>query len=79
MDGFNEIFKGTISCLINDGMKHSCDIADKLGCKSVVTESICGYFKDLDYIKAIMTNRGRGVIICGITAQGQRYFENKLL
>ncbi|MDD5432976.1 MAG: toll/interleukin-1 receptor domain-containing protein [Candidatus Omnitrophica bacterium] len=76
---FDAILKGTISCIVNEGMKDSNAIASKLGCKFAMTESLFGYFKDSGYMTAIIGNRGRGAIIYDITAEGQRYFENALL
>jgi hypothetical protein len=79
IEEFDAILKGTISYIINEGMKDSNDIASKLGCKFAITESLFGYFKDLGYITAIMGNRARGGIIYDITAEGRRYFESALL
>jgi len=76
---FDEIFKGVISSIMNEGLKTSAEIASKLRCKLVMVNSLLDYFENCGYIGLVREVGRRGAIIFKITAEGKRYFENALL
>lgn len=77
VDGFSQILKDIVSCIINEGLRTDEEIASKTGHKLTEVSGILDYFDFCGFIKLFKSIGGPNVI-SQISAAGKRTFENML-
>ncbi len=77
VEDFNRIFKNIISAILNEGLYIDEEITSKVGCKSVIVDTLLDYFHDVGYIELNKSLGGPSQVV-EITSLGKRQFRNIL-